>query len=233
LVQFSVHIIGALSLMLAVSLGLVAWQCTSPTGWCVGWASHRGEADAVVGDGKLILVWGPPVTDFLPLPQTPGLKHNVGAWDILAFFRAGAISGPGSRLYRSPQKLTIVAQHRPHYDESHWRCPAAIEEFRWHGFSFTLDLIAYPENSTAVIYARELQMPTLALLVVGALFALLPLAMVVRRATAFRRLPGHCPCCQYSLTGNTSGICPECGTPVSTELHAASAGQRFTFDSQK
>ena len=25
--------------------------------------------------------------------------------------------------------------------------------------------------------------------------------------------PGHCPSCNYNLTGNTSGICPECGTP--------------------
>ena len=25
--------------------------------------------------------------------------------------------------------------------------------------------------------------------------------------------PGHCQHCGYDLTGNTSGICPECGTP--------------------
>lgn len=23
--------------------------------------------------------------------------------------------------------------------------------------------------------------------------------------------PGHCPTCRYDLTGNTSGVCPECG----------------------
>ena len=28
------------------------------------------------------------------------------------------------------------------------------------------------------------------------------------------RLPGHCPKCNYDLTGNTSGLCPECGRPV-------------------
>ena len=26
--------------------------------------------------------------------------------------------------------------------------------------------------------------------------------------------PGICPHCQYDLTGNVSGACPECGTPV-------------------
>lgn len=25
---------------------------------------------------------------------------------------------------------------------------------------------------------------------------------------------GHCRNCGYSLTGNTSGTCPECGTPI-------------------
>lgn len=24
----------------------------------------------------------------------------------------------------------------------------------------------------------------------------------------------HCPVCQYNLTGNLSGVCPECGTPI-------------------
>lgn len=29
-----------------------------------------------------------------------------------------------------------------------------------------------------------------------------------------RTRPGFCIKCQYDLTGNTSGICPECGTPL-------------------
>src|ERR1043166_984271 len=30
-----------------------------------------------------------------------------------------------------------------------------------------------------------------------------------------RRIPpGHCAYCNYNLTGNTTGICPECGTPI-------------------
>ncbi|HEY3241813.1 MAG TPA: hypothetical protein VGM03_00550 [Phycisphaerae bacterium] len=27
-----------------------------------------------------------------------------------------------------------------------------------------------------------------------------------------RPKPGHCQRCGYDLTGNTSGVCPECGT---------------------
>jgi hypothetical protein len=26
--------------------------------------------------------------------------------------------------------------------------------------------------------------------------------------------PGHCPRCRYNLTGNVSGVCPECGRKV-------------------
>jgi hypothetical protein len=35
----------------------------------------------------------------------------------------------------------------------------------------------------------------------------------------FRRRAGRCPRCRYDLTGNTTGVCPECGSP------AASASQ--------
>jgi hypothetical protein len=38
-------------------------------------------------------------------------------------------------------------------------------------------------------------------------------AVLLRRARG-RLRSGHCPSCNYNLTGNTSGICPECGTPI-------------------
>ena len=35
------------------------------------------------------------------------------------------------------------------------------------------------------------------------------------------RIPkGHCQKCGYSLTGNKSGVCPECGTPISSQAKA-------------
>ena len=33
--------------------------------------------------------------------------------------------------------------------------------------------------------------------------------------------PGHCPHCGYNLTGNTSGVCSECGEPAAV-LHVNS-----------
>lgn len=29
---------------------------------------------------------------------------------------------------------------------------------------------------------------------------------------------GSCSACRYNLTGNTSGVCPECGTPVAENV---------------
>jgi hypothetical protein len=42
-----------------------------------------------------------------------------------------------------------------------------------------------------------------------------------------RRLPGFCRRCGYNLTGNVSGICPECGTPIPVRLppQATEAGR--------
>jgi hypothetical protein len=50
----------------------------------------------------------------------------------------------------------------------------------------------------------------------------LPLLIIAALMTAVsildrrRPLVGHCRKCNYNLTGNTSGICPECGTPCQT-----------------
>ncbi len=34
------------------------------------------------------------------------------------------------------------------------------------------------------------------------------------------RKPGwHCKSCAYNLTGNTSGVCPECGAPIPEDVH--------------
>jgi uncharacterized membrane protein YdcZ (DUF606 family) len=32
----------------------------------------------------------------------------------------------------------------------------------------------------------------------------------------------NCQICEYDLTGNVSGICPECGTPIERESHDSS-----------
>ena len=52
-------------------------------------------------------------------------------------------------------------------------------------------------------------LPVIALLLLPVLSA----AMFVRKRS--RRSGSGCIRCHYNLTGNTSGVCPECGTPIS------------------
>ena len=49
------------------------------------------------------------------------------------------------------------------------------------------------------------------------LFAILPGVWSVRVCRTWRRVEGHCTSCGYNLTGNTSGACPECGSPTTQE----------------
>ena len=58
-------------------------------------------------------------------------------------------------------------------------------------------------------------------LVIGALILGVALLIVTLAPAAVllwrhrpRRPPGHCGQCGYDLTGNVSGRCPECGSPI-------------------
>jgi hypothetical protein len=49
------------------------------------------------------------------------------------------------------------------------------------------------------------------------LLAILPAILILARIILSgwpARRKGLCECCEYNLTGNVSGICPECGTPI-------------------
>jgi hypothetical protein len=52
-------------------------------------------------------------------------------------------------------------------------------------------------------------------------FALLPFYRAVITFLTRRRIArGRCPTCSYSLTGNKSGVCPECGTAIHELSHS-------------
>ena len=52
-------------------------------------------------------------------------------------------------------------------------------------------------------------------------FSMAPLIALARLSLKRRWNPVHCGSCDYNLTGNISGICPECGTPIADEVKAA------------
>ena len=44
------------------------------------------------------------------------------------------------------------------------------------------------------------------------------------------RLANECPQCEYNLTGNVSGVCPECGTPIKGRSRVLALWNRHKFD---
>ena len=56
----------------------------------------------------------------------------------------------------------------------------------------------------------DLTIPWWFLIVIFSLVPSVRIGLFLRRAQASR----NCKNCSYDLTGNTSGVCPECGTPV-------------------
>ena len=93
---------------------------------------------------------------------------------------------------------------------------AAPWYLRHHGRSLLLAFVGVP----AVLVGVTLFLPSLAgLLLVLIVFVPVALSAVgmIRgrreRLATYRRRTRRCLDCGYSLVGNVSGVCPECGTP--------------------
>jgi predicted RNA-binding Zn-ribbon protein involved in translation (DUF1610 family) len=76
----------------------------------------------------------------------------------------------------------------------------------WHGFEWKF---SPPDPYRS---GMSLLLPCWAL---AAMFSVLPAVWAIRHLRR-SRLPGLCATCGYNLTGNTSGVCPECGREIRT-----------------
>jgi len=74
---------------------------------------------------------------------------------------------------------------------------------------------SYDENNVLIANSREGMLP-LWLVSCGSVVATGILWYAQRRG----RPPGHCQSCGYDLTGNVSGVCPECGQKVAPMSHS-------------
>jgi hypothetical protein len=87
----------------------------------------------------------------------------------------------------------------------------------------TAGLLMYVVSQYRAAFRQVMPVPTLGSILlpyfIGAAFVLSAVLFLLSLAglwREWRRNPlGHCQKCGYYLTGNTSGICPECGKPVS------------------
>jgi hypothetical protein len=104
--------------------------------------------------------------------------------------------------------------------EVHWYCSRdswTVEfghELRWKrlGLLVGLDQTRFASGSGAKRSEQNQLAVGISPWLAAILLAALPAARMIRR---YRRPgPGFCPVCRYDLTANTSGICPECGTPL-------------------
>ncbi len=89
-----------------------------------------------------------------------------------------------------------------------------IESKTWCG------LLIYKGWEQAMFRTRELSLPSP---LVAVMLGLPPDVILVWRWRAGRVRPGHCNHCGYNLTGNVSGVCPECGTALPGSAENASA----------
>jgi hypothetical protein len=66
----------------------------------------------------------------------------------------------------------------------------------------------------------------------GPLVFLTTCAVLWRILPLYYETPGHCHTCDYDLTGNVSGVCPECGTVISDDLSSSAGHLQSTADHQ-
>ena len=128
----------------------------------------------------------------------------LAAWVASLWFAISLISTPRDSLLISCGKL--VGERAS--IERKFGIPGGIQTHDWVGFGFSVPrvdtlhiCVHYPEYDL-IVSTLPLWIPFLV--------TALPTAWLWHRDR--RRIrPGCCPRCGYDLTGNTSGVCSECG----------------------
>ncbi|HSZ54656.1 MAG TPA: hypothetical protein VK797_03290 [Tepidisphaeraceae bacterium] len=144
---------------------------------------------------------------FLPYAKGTKFYSSHHCYEITSFTRAwgidvwGGVRTPDGGLRAAPGKQWDTAWAYPMY-----QLPL--------GFSYGK---SPADDPTAAGYF-SLLIPSWSLIV---LFLLLPCAWLYRWWVHPIRLPGQCRRCGYDLTGNTSGVCSECGTSLPLKGAAA------------
>ena len=105
-----------------------------------------------------------------------------------------------------------------------WTMPQAFNA-EWNprcksvmGFGIRNEPLVFPMGNVLVVATTHGQSVPMWLLT--GIAAILPVRRALRWYRLYRMGPNACGCCGYNLTGNTSGVCPECGTSVASKPEA-------------
>jgi hypothetical protein len=98
----------------------------------------------------------------------------------------------------------------------------SMNGFHWLGFFFYTKSSNPTSINKGVVtrYNETFAMTFIPMWAIVVATAFLPLIWVISR---HRRKVGGCPTCHYDLTGNTSGVCPECGTGIGSVANSATS----------
>jgi hypothetical protein len=123
------------------------------------------------------------------------------------------VAGQPSQCIESIREEQLADKRSPHYSY-----PPAYPDFPWFmarktfGFSFGHFAEGQAGNRPLI---RNFEI--IAPLWFPAILLSVPPSIWLARQRRKRKLRGCCAKCGYNLTGNVSGVCPECGTPITSK----------------
>lgn len=189
------NLLTALSLLLCLAVA-AAWVC--------GHAGDPLRFDVAGGRYQLYVQSG-----WFVLDNEPQRLAEAARWDATK-----------ARLFLAREAARVKYQPAMHaYDAARARLPVGSKELmHFARAAYELEVAAdsagnserrHEATPRIVTPAKSVGVPCALAL---ATFAALPVARLTLRHRRSRRISqGLCPACGYDLTGNVSGVCPECG----------------------
>jgi hypothetical protein len=124
---------------------------------------------------------------------------------------------PSGQTPVPPQPVMAPIQQHSYLFDIGWRTNLFYPHRDWSDYGLRLPSGSMMRRAKEFPTVAELSLP------LWVLFAIItaPTTILWYRDRRYKR--GHCQSCNYNLTGNTSGICPECGTSIPPEQGKALA----------
>ena len=186
------------------------------------------------------LIWLPPIVLLCvsgTYPILPSGDRRNGTWrdprelpaDLAIYYLAALVIFRLARRLIRPRRAVTWQTHRNFSRNAFWSVAAAVAALNaillGTGCLLGLELVDLPGLIVTAPLFISFALPppvfrfavSLVILAVSALTWGYIGGRVVGARAAWRAklMEGLCSACGYNLTGNTSGVCPECGTKVS------------------